>query len=173
MKQLLATFLVAFLGCGTAVVGLWSGDRSPPTETISSRIEPAVVPAGGGGEVQYVYLRYRACDRRIRASIIDAAGRQFEFLPQTSPPTTGRLPGRTNSYARPFRVSSAAQPGPAVYHVEIEDICNPLQTVWPIRRTVEVPFEIGPVVPVAGALGYRADEGMAQCIMRRFAGLGR
>ncbi|WP_182422038.1 hypothetical protein [Aureimonas sp. ME7] len=173
MKTFFGVFTAALLGCSVAVVGVWSGDRASPTETISTRVEPTIIPAGGAGEVQYVYLRYRACDRRVRASVIDSSGRRFEFITQSSPPTTGRVPGKTNSYARPFRVSSAAQPGPAVYHVEIEDACNPLQVLWPIRRTVEVPFIIGPVEPQIGRLGYRADAGFAGCLMRRFAGLGQ
>lgn len=140
--RFLAVFLAAFLGCCAAIAGVWSADRVPPTDTISVRIEPQTIMAGEAGEVRYVYQRFRACDRRSTSSVVDATGRAFVFATQTSPPITGRVPGKSDTFVRPFRVSIAAKPGPAFYHVELEDMCNPLQWLWPVRRTIEVPFTI-------------------------------
>lgn len=171
MKQFLAVFFAALMGCLAVVVGVWSGDRTSPTESISSRIEPPLIPAGGAGEVLYRFQRFRACDRRVLASIIDSTGKRFEYAPTISPPSAGRVPGKADAYVKPIRVFRAAAPGPAVYHVEIEDRCNPLHTIWPIRRTIDVPFEIGPPEPIVGGASYRAGLGLAQCVIDRFAGL--
>lgn len=171
MKQFLAVFFAASMGCLAVVVGVWSGDRTSPTESISSRIEPPLIAAGGAGEVHYRFQRFRACDRRVMASIIDSTGKRFEYSPTISPPSATRVPGKADTYVKPFRVQRAASAGPAVYHVEIEDRCNPLHTIWPIRRTIEVPFEIGPPEPVVGGASYRASMGLARCFIGRFAGL--
>jgi hypothetical protein len=173
MKQFLAALFGTLIASCAVLVGAWSGDRSSPTESISSRIEPDIIPAGRAGEVQYRFQRFRACDRRVMASIIDSSGKTFEFVPTVSPPAAGRIPGQMNSYAKPFRVPRSASPGPVIYHVDIADACNPLHTIWPIRRTIEVPFEIAPMESEIGPMGYRSGEGLAQCLMRRFAAAGR
>ncbi|WP_152045519.1 hypothetical protein [Aureimonas psammosilenae] len=150
--RLLAVFLAAFLGCCAAVAGVWSADRDPPTETISVKVMPDKIEAGGLGEVHYVYQRYRVCSRRTTVSVIDSTGRAFEFVPQSNSSTNYRVEGKADTYVRPFRVSIAAAPGPAVYQAIIEDRCNLLQWMWPIRRTVEVPFYILPRAPQASSL---------------------
>jgi hypothetical protein len=142
MKQLAVILFTLTLALGAALAGLWTGDRSFPTETISVRMVPDQIAPGEMGEVQYVYRRFRSCDRRIFPSITDSSGRRFEFMAQASPPAVDRVPGEVDSYVRPVRVSSLAKPGPALYSVRIEDSCNPLQRVWPIARAVNVPFRI-------------------------------
>jgi hypothetical protein len=136
--------IFAICNVGAALLAIWAADRNPATETVSVTITPAVVPAGGDAEVRYVYQRFRLCNRRSVQQVADVRGRTFEIGETESPPYVGRVQGTAGTFVQPFRVPLAAQPGAAVYRVDIRDYCNPIHRLWPIHKTIEAPFTIAP-----------------------------
>jgi hypothetical protein len=130
-----------------ALTAIWASDRSSPTETISVTVRPPQIAAGATGDVLYTYQRFRLCTRHSTRYVVDPSGRQFQVSVQDSPPYVGRIRNQPNTFIQPFRVPIAAAPGDAQYRVEITDICNPLQRLWPLKKVIEVPFEILPKPP--------------------------
>ena len=141
MMKIIAAVVFAVPG---AMLGIWASDRAPTTDTIRVEVMPAIIAAGGEGEVVYTYQRFRQCPRRSVQEIIDATGRVYPVGIQESPPFANRLKERPDTFAQPIKIPLTARPGPAIYHVMIKDFCNPLHYVWPISKEINVPFDIGP-----------------------------
>jgi hypothetical protein len=127
-----------------ALTAIWVSDRTSPTETISVWVRPPEIAAGTTGDVLYTYQRFRLCTRHSVRYVVDATGREFQVSVQDSPPYVGRIRNQPNTFVQPFRVPIGAAPGDAQYRVEISDICNPLQNLWPMKKVIEVPFVIKP-----------------------------
>lgn len=141
MKKML---IFAVANAVAALTAIWAADRSSPTESISVRIRPPEIAAGATGDVLYTYQRFKLCSRHSVRYVIDATGREFQVSVEDSPPYVGRIRNEPNTFIQPFRVPRAAAAGDAQYRVVITDFCNPMHYIWPLTKTIEIPFVIGP-----------------------------
>jgi hypothetical protein len=141
MKAVTQTIIMTISIASASLLGVWAGDRNPATESLVAEARPRQVPAGDFLRVAYEFRRYRLCPRDLQRTIFDGSGTRFDLGTQ-SRPVAGPV-GR-DSYVQPIQVPDAAAPGEARYRVIILDYCNPLHRIWPLRRVIEIPFEIVP-----------------------------
>jgi hypothetical protein len=130
-------FYVA-VGIVTVALALWTVDRDPTMEAISVQAPKAVRP-GGQLEVAYRVNRFRICDRQVFREIIDGAGNRHILGIQPNPVPS---PRGFDAYTSLVAVPLTVQPGEGEYRVAIEDYCNPLHYLWPLRTFIEVPIII-------------------------------
>lgn len=138
MDSILKVLFFAAVGVMTAVLALWTVDRSPTLQVVSAHATKPVRP-GGQLEVAYRVNRFRLCDRQVFREIIDGAGFRHILGIQPNPVPN---PLGFDSYTSLIAVPLTAQPGLGKYRVTVENYCNPLHYMWPIRSGVTVDIVI-------------------------------
>lgn len=134
---------VTFLTIGTAAgfLGVWLGDKEPPT--ISAELKPVSisVPPGGDLRVRYTVFRTRSCPLKVERMLFDSTGTRY-ILPSTEFSAAPGPLGK-DSYISivPLPVNIAA--GKAKYRAITTYRCNPIHSIWPIVTTApDVEFEV-------------------------------
>lgn len=116
---------------GTAgLLGVWAGDREPPTVSADLRPVSVEVPPGGELKVRYTVFRTRSCPLRVERMLFDSTGTRY-ILPSTE---FSSAPGPlgNDSYISMVPLPINISPGPARYRAITIYKCNPIHSIWPI-----------------------------------------
>jgi hypothetical protein len=127
----------AFIAAPFAILLYWivsaAIDRQPPVIYERVGAVTASAPQGGQLEVEFSVFRLRICPADVRRWLIDSAGVRHSIPQFTVGP---RLNAGLDTYRRTITIPDAAAVGPAVYTVDLDYYCNPLQRLgWPISVT--------------------------------------
>lgn len=127
------SFTLIGLGLTAGMLGVWLGDREPPT--VSAKLEPVVlrVPPGGNLNVRYSVYRTRSCPLRVERLLIDSQNVRY-VLPATE---FSAAPGPLgeDSYISMVPLPQGISEGTAHYRAITIYKCNPLHSIWPIVVT--------------------------------------
>lgn len=128
------------------ILGLASfllADNQPPYDYIVNQSYVRPDPAHGGQQVtvHWELKVKRICPGIIIRTIVDAKTKASVSYDPTPAAATVRI-GDT-SLERTFFLPAAILPGPKLYRVNAQYICNPLQHLWPLKvQTPDLVFEV-------------------------------
>jgi len=118
-------------------LGFWTADRKPPVEVLATDLITKEVAPGGELLVKRTVSRDRQCATKVDRIFVDSQGFRY-VLDNQSFSIFGPL--GTDSYVTSTPVPMQMAKGPAKYYAAVEYNCNPVQAVWPIRRS-SVPID--------------------------------
>lgn len=105
-----------------AVLIIWSS-QIPPQQYVRRDVLTPQVRAGDHLKIRVKRDVPTFCDAKVKRTIIDGAGFEWQQGIQTRP--------KLNEYLVDIIVPRGAKEGPARYHAEIYWSCNPWQRWWP------------------------------------------
>lgn len=131
---------------------VWATDTTPPFQLLAQAV---VVSGPPGGEVAFEAEVRRDLDRECSVAfsrhIVDARGFRHDFEGEPRYLSAEGLRRMDDDMGGKLRlivnIPKAAAVGPAVYAAELRYVCNPLQTLFPIRTHMTLPFDVLPAAP--------------------------
>lgn len=123
-------------------IGLWSFDRREPVEQLVNEIE-GPVKAGENAMVHSKVVRWRGCFTRFERYVYDGEGVRYamETMEFTRVGDTEH-DGKPDEFKQRIPVPPSARPGKGSIRFVISWSCNPVQSVWPVTRIINMPLEI-------------------------------
>jgi hypothetical protein len=133
--------VVVFGGLG-AMLGLWTTDREPPSQAISTQVLTETIRPGDQLRILYTVRRWRSCQVKIDRLLFDAAGERYVLDDLEFAGAPGPL-GET-TYTVGITIPRRFAAGLGRYRTASTYVCNPLQRIWPINGPgTEVEFHVG------------------------------
>jgi hypothetical protein len=132
----------------------WGTDNVAPFELLATT---TVVPGPPGGEVLFESAvrrdLHRECSVRYSRHIVDSRGFRHDFEMEPRYLSADGLRRMDKDMGQRLKIvvniPKAAAVGPAIYAAELNYVCNPLHTLFPLRVTMAMPFDVLPAPVVA------------------------
>lgn len=136
--------LLALLILAVIPLTYWTFDRREPVEQLINEIEAPVRP-GDSALVRSKVVRYRGCYTRFERYLFDGEGVRYamdvmEFMRVGD----NAVDGKPDEFRQRIPVPPSARPGRGSIRFVVSWSCNPVQTVWPVTRIINMPLEIIP-----------------------------
>jgi len=143
--KILNWFMTLLLILGTAIVTLWSSQRTPPVDILEESVETPIVTMGEALRVHYIIDRKDVCHVHLEQFLFDSRRGRFSLPDDDYSVAPGNV-GR-DEFSIVVPIPKGFLPGPATYRAIRSYRCNPIQAWldWPIIVTApDVNFDVLP-----------------------------